>query len=351
MKFADDILRASHAPAREIEVRSVELATECQNQFLLLLKPECFARTRWSQSRCLIDLILTKLSAFRVEISGAILISGERLSEVSVIDRHYGYINRMSVGASVELTDSSSTKLRQLVGAPANARILGGHELLARQPSLDAASLNDLWGTRPALRLRSGLYAELHEFDAEPIVVVNGFHPKQLAHFSSPGTRTAVLIAHSDLPWPVLRSHMIGDTFPAKALAGSIRRTVWERRSQFGFEHVDESNNCIHMSSGPFEALAEINNFLCATRQQEFDLESCRQVKHLRTVGWKEDITYLISNPSISTEHGVVSLNDLTEGADGYSAANLAVSFLRQTAGDSLSSPKIDERHSARQTG
>src|ERR1022692_4028291 len=178
MSFTDEILEASQSSLREIVLKSVELKTQRQNQFLLLLKPECFLRANRSQSRGLIELILTTLSAFGVEIGGAILISGERLSEASVMDRHYGYINRMSQSASIELTAAISTKLRHLVGAPANARIFGGHELLRRQPSLDPTSLNDLWATRPAMRLRSGLYAELHELDAEPIVVINGFHPK-----------------------------------------------------------------------------------------------------------------------------------------------------------------------------
>jgi hypothetical protein len=276
------------------------------------------------------EMIFTTISTFGVKISGAILISGELLSEASVIDRHYGYINLMSRSASIELASPTSSKLRQLVDAPANARILGGHEVLTRQPSLDPESLNDLWTTIPAMRLRSGLYAELHEVEAEPIVIVNGFHPKQLAHFTGPGRYTTVLIANSDLPWQVLRGEMIGDTFPSTASTGSIRRTIWDRKDQLGFRYVDESNNCVHMSSGPFEALAEINNFLSVALQDEFDLESCRQVRHLRAVGWKSDVSPLMSNPPTRIGYCTVSLNDITEGVDGYSSANLAVSSLEQ---------------------
>jgi hypothetical protein len=179
------------------------------------------------------------------------------------------------------------------------------------------------------MRLRSGLYAELHEFDSEPIVVINGFHPKQLAHFSSRGAHTAALIGNSDLPWGLLRTQMIGDTFPAKAVTGSIRRTILDRRDQFGFNHVDESNNCVHMSSGPFEALAEIANFLRLTSPGAPDLESCRQVQHLRAAGWKAGINYVLSNPMPRTPDPVASLYDLTENSDGYSSANFAVRFLK----------------------
>lgn len=329
MSLSDRILDAVENLLPQVVVQPVRLDTPRQNQFLILLKPECFLRGHHSQARDLIQMILMTLLMFDVEITGTILISGERLREASVMDRHYGYINLMSRSASIELAATGS-KLRQLVGAPATAKVLGGHELLSCQPSLDARSLNDLWATKEALRIRSGLYVELHEVNNEALVIVNGFHPKQLEHFTGPRRCTAVLIAQSDLPWQVLRSKMIGDTFPAAASVGSIRRTILERSSEFGFQYVDESNNCIHMSSGPFEALAEIRNFLRATSLIEFDIENYRQVRHLRAAGWRSAVGDLLSNPPIKVGTISASLNDVTEGIDGYSAANLAVSCLRE---------------------
>lgn len=322
--LADDILFASQSDSGLTILQPVDLRTDRQNQFLLLVKPESLWRPRPSQSERILNLIFEALKLFYVDTLGAIVVSGMLLSKTGITDRHYGYINHMSRHASTALVGHSASTVRELVHAPKATRILGGHELLAMDSALDANLLNDLWALKPARRLRSGLYVQLHEFDGEPFVVINGFHPKQLANFSSPDAHTVALIATCDLPWAILRRHMIGDTFPAEALRGSIRRTIWEQRFELGFQQVDESNNCVHMSSGPIEALSEILNFSSVSEAVSVDAEACQQVRHLRRVGWAGSVEYLLSNPPvrIGTEPAI-SLFELTEGLDGYSSAEL----------------------------
>ena len=47
-----------------------------------------------------------------------------------------------------------------------------------------------------------------------------------------------MLVLHSNLPWRFLRVRVLGDTFPEKALPGTIRRNYFERSSQYGLEQV-----------------------------------------------------------------------------------------------------------------
>jgi len=308
----------------------MSLATVRQNQFLILIKPESLQRPRQNQSQRLVELILTTLATFGLDIRGAVAVAGELLSDSRVIDRHYGYINHMSRFASAELDGKTGSKVRNLVGAPATARIIGGHEMLAVQCNLNADQLNDLWAHRPALKVRSGLYAELHELDGESLVIINGFHPKQIAHFTRAGSYTIALLANSDLPWRLLRTHMIGDTFPTKALEGSVRRSISERRAEFGFGCVDESNNCIHMSAGPFEALSEIVNFIGLDGRIPIDLEACRQIQHLRATQWTGSVEQLVGNPVVRVGEILDSLFELTDGLDGCSSAKLVARSLER---------------------
>ena len=59
--------------------------------------------------------------------------------------------------------------------------------------------------------------------DGDQVVVLNGFHPRQLGFFTAADTTCALLHGSSDTDWETLRSELIGATDPAKAAAGSIR--------------------------------------------------------------------------------------------------------------------------------
>lgn len=81
------------------------------------------------------------------------------------------------------------------------------------------------------------------------------------------------------------------------------------------------------MSAGPFEAMAEIGNLLSRMTNIDFDLEHCRQVEHLRSVGWNGDVSRFLTNSTIRLGNNELPLNDATEDVDGYSAAYLAARF------------------------
>src|SRR3990172_4808100 len=70
------------------------------------------------------------------------------------------------------------------------------------------------------------------------------------------------MLVSSNTPWSKLRTEMLGETFPDKALPDSIRGSIFAKANDFGFKSVGIENNIMHLSAGPTEALFEIDNFL-----------------------------------------------------------------------------------------
>ena len=92
-------------------------------------------------------------------------------------------------------------------------------------------------------KLGGGAYAQSIKLDGKPLFLVNGFHPRQLDHFISPGRSIVAFTLVGDLDWSVARNSLIGKTNPAEAEKGSIRRTLWERKDELGLPAVTPSWN------------------------------------------------------------------------------------------------------------
>ena len=92
--------------------------------------------------------------------------------------------------------------------------------------------------------------------------MINGFNPSQIKHFTSPDSQIVLFLLHTGTDWNILRNDMVGDTFPDKALPGSIRAVLYENSEKYGVGSINVAKNFVHASSGPFDALFEICNFV-----------------------------------------------------------------------------------------
>lgn len=303
-------------------VAPFDFNTTLQNQMLFFIKPEVFLLEKEDMAKT-VTLIWKRLVDFGVEIRGCYLMSAETLEARQIMDRHYGYINQVSRMASSALSETDRDELRRLCGVDENAPIKGGHEVLAENSELTAKGLDDLWASKKSKRLRSGLYAEAFELDGIVTVIVNGFHPYQLEHFTGSGRKICLLLLNSDLPWRMLRVRMLGDTFPEKALPGSIRGDLNRSAADYGFADVTIANNCAHMSAGTYEAVFEFKNFMSGVSDLEFSTGMSRQAAHFRDLGMAEsDLERALSNPTAQIGAGTSSsLFDSTEESDALSAA------------------------------
>lgn len=300
--------------------------TDFQNELLMFVKPEIFMVGDIKHIQNSLDLIFRRLQEFRVQVDGTVIVGGKMLQEKGIMDRHYGYINQMSRTASQQMSDDDRKKVADLLSLSPSDKyeILGGHEYLAKNPNESVSGLDALWFTKKSVKLRSGLYVQIYDTPGGKVVLVNGFHPAQLAHFTDPTHRIVLLLVHSNTAWSTLRNDMVGVTFPEKAASGSIRGSLYANPAQYGFESVTIANNGVHLSAGPYEGLFEITNFF----GKLLDLDPLDQVPNVLNRLEKAGIPaqqglIALQNPTVSLGDKTTDLYSATEDMDTDAAVDL----------------------------
>ena len=305
--------------------------TERLNELLMFIKPEILAVDGQDNLRNSLDLIWRKLDQFNADVSGIVLVAGKALERKESMDRHYGAINVLSKTASTGLNaDDRQSVYEALAVSPAEYPLYGGHEFLAAHPSFTPASLDTLWFTKKSEKIRSGFYVQTYAAEGEKFILVNGFHPAQLAHFTEPSHRIALMLLHADTPWASLRDEMIGDTFPERAVAGSIRGQLHAQPRNYGFDQVTIANNGVHLSAGPFEAMFEIANFFGSLLDLDTAAARPHIVEAMLATGISQmDAFAALENPDVDDgAGGMTDLFDATEHIDTGPAVALYKSSL-----------------------
>ena len=300
--------------------------TQRQNELLMFIKPEILAIEDQTCLGNAIELIWAKLSEFDASVEGIVLVGGPALEQKQSMDRHYGAINVLSKTASTGLDDPDRRSVYDALTVPsADYPLFGGHEFLKAHANFTPASLDDLWFTKKAHKIRSGFYVQAYEEAGEKFILVNGFHPAQLAHFTEPSHRIALMLLHSDTRWEKLRDQMIGDTFPERALTGSIRGQLHANPARYGFDEVTIANNGVHLSAGPFEAMFEIANFFGSLVGTDISSTPPRIVETMLAAGIARDDAFLAKeNPDVEDGDGsTTDLFDATEHLDTEPAVSL----------------------------
>jgi len=181
--------------------------------------------------------------------------------------------------------------------------------------------LDCLWQNSENLKLASGTYVEKLRIDQEVVYVLNAFHPKQLRHFTEPGRSIVLFNISGDRPWKEARESFAGATDPRKAVEGSLRRLLMERKVELGIPDVSQSFNGIHLSAGPVEALIELHRFDTdhSSPEGEADFKDFSFGKELiRTFG--EIPEALLNNETLEVDGKSITVFDLTENLDSDEA-------------------------------
>ncbi len=242
-------LLAPVSPAEEVKGRS---------QALFFLKPELLypeldrAKT--------IDAVGSVLNAASINVGGVAVLGPRRLEQT--IAAHYGQINRVSRFGLAALSEAGRAKLDEAFGAQLASGVpaLGGHEVVDRF-GIDADALDAAFDG--PTKLAPGTYAKATEINGTPVVVLNGFHPAQIGHYTSPGARVVALEIHwADRSWQSFRTDVVGATRPEQAQAQSVRGVLLANQQALGIGPVAVATNGVHGSAGPVEAMVEIARFL-----------------------------------------------------------------------------------------
>ena len=243
------VLLAPPTPAEELKGRS---------QALFFLKPELLYP---ELDRALtIATVSDVLAAASITVGGVAVLGPERLAET--VAAHYGVINRVSRLGAAALPDEARARLEATFGA----------ELAAGVPCLGGSEVVDRYGVGPheleealsaPAKLAPGTYAALATVGGTQLLVLNGFHPAQLGHYSAPRSRIVALEIHwAGLSWKDFRNTVVGATRPEQADPESVRGVLLTRQDELAIRPVAVSTNGVHGSAGPVEAMVEVARFL-----------------------------------------------------------------------------------------
>ncbi len=244
-------------------IQPVEVdSTSAENELVFFIKPELLDVADDSKILNSLDLIKNKFTEFQVTIAGAAIVPGEVLEAHEIMNRHYGFINQLSRLASTMIDADTRSAMFAKLGIEDNGKhhILGGHEFLKYFNS-DLDTLSKVWFAQEAKKLRSGFYFIEDTVNGQPIILVNGFHPSQLAHFTRKDHRIVLMLLHTDTDWEAMKFDLVGDTFPERANPDSIRGIIYSDPGRFGQSEVTINTNGVHLSAGPYEAAFEVVNF------------------------------------------------------------------------------------------
>jgi hypothetical protein len=285
-------------------VDEFKLKTNKKNQLLAFFKPEVFLNKTPEQMEKIMSLIFQKMDQYKVTIDGAAVFPGNAVGRYSIMDRHYGVINTLSKNASKILTKDERDLVFNTLGIKdKNVPILGGHEAFEISGMGKTFDFDNYWLESPSTKIKSGFYVRTMKIAGRDTIVVDGFHPHQLAHYTEIDRNLGVMLVSSDTKWSILRNEMLGETFPEKALPGSIRGTLHLHPKEYGFEKVMIDNNIMHLSAGPSEALFEIDNFLRTPFGIDFIKDEAKLAEKLLLEGFSgNEIKEMIHNKELHGE-------------------------------------------------
>jgi hypothetical protein len=295
-------------------------AEPAANEFVIFSKPE-LGRLSDEDTAKVWDLFATSFASHAVTVHRVKILTGPELERLGAMQEHYGVINQISRLGRPALTEAAEEALQeQYAESIEDALVLGGHQFLERYPDFSPFALAMLFSNAQVSRLGPGTYAGAVRIDADQVIILNGFHPRQLGFFTAEDTVCAFLHGSSDTEWEVLRSDLIGATDPSKAASGSIRGTLRADPASFGLASVNSNFNGVHMSAGPLEGLGELNRFF----GEVGDLTGWSFAQALRAAGASAyDVSRLVDNPVVAADGVRGTAFDVTEGMNADAAAQL----------------------------
>ncbi len=232
------------------------------HEFLFFIKPEITVKSREIDLNAILKLVFEKFIQYDVQVKDIRMLAASYLEKQDIIARHYGVINSLSRKPMEYLSGEAIGKFTALYGKlPEQVAVLGSIEFLQRYTGYTPFSLDELWQKSKTEKLAGGTYCAVIPVDGKDIYLINGFHPKQLIHFTEKGRSIVAFTLAGNMDWRIARNDFIGKTNPADAIPGSLRRELLNRRQEFGLSAVSSSQNGFHLSAGPVEGLAELMRY------------------------------------------------------------------------------------------
>lgn len=320
VKIATSTLLAAIREARGTErAIAMNLAHDARpgpaNQFCLFLKP--WTTHSGADLEDILHLVLERAAAHDLVVEQAAVLPGRYVARQALMARHYWRMVGFARTGAAGFTSAIRASFEEMFTCRAEeAVILGGFEMLDRFPAMSPFALEVLWENVPQQRLGNSVTCARVTIDGGDLFLINGFVPNLLATYEIPDNVVTVLSLTGPLPWRDARQSFVGATDPMRAVPGSLRRLLFERRRELGID-IRLGANGVHLSSGPLESLIELRRLLPATGSEE-----CRAITEFRlgrklieTLGAQATMA-LLDDPGVVANGRRQELFDLTEEMD-----------------------------------
>ena len=301
-----------------------------KNEFLFFIKPEILVKSEKIQLDKILNLIQKKIEAFGFNIHNIKILSANYLEQFNIIAQHYGVINKISSNALANLSESAKDKFKELYGKSVDeVKVLGGSEFIEQYPIFNAYSLDYLWQNLENKKLAGGTYCEPIKIDDKIIYLINGFHPRQLKHFTESGRSIVVMTLSSNVSWTEARSNFIGATNPNNANKESLRRDFLDNKETLGLAEISQGVNGVHLSAGPVEALVELkrynSNFSDSSKIKDFlDYKFGTTLM----INFNGSFDNIVENVNVDVKGKATSIFDLTEEKDSDEAISVIKQYM-----------------------
>jgi len=297
------------------------------NEFLMFLKPE--ALLSGIEIEKILDLVINKIDQFDLSISNISVLSANYLKKHNIIAQHYGVINAIAKNAREKMSEEAKDNFKKIFNKDVNScNVLGGIEFLNKYSDFNALTFDYLWQNRRNEKLAGGTYCIDVNLDGEEVFIVNGFHPRQLLHFTEMGRSIVTLSLRGDTDWSVARQDLIGSTRPHEANEGSLRNIFLKNSKDYGLSEVSQGLNIVHLSAGPVEGLIELIRY--NTNYEDGDGMSINKYnfgEKLMDNFSQDKVDFILENNDINVDGKVISIFDLTEEMNSMNAISKLKTF------------------------
>lgn len=327
-----DAVKKSHNDTLFFEELYSQDSDYGKNQFLMFIKPEILVDAPSIKTEEMVRLVFDKVSAFGLKVHNIKALGAKYLDENDIIAQHYGVINKLANNAKETLSEAAKEKFKEFYGKSVEeCKILGGLEFIRAYREFTPYTLDILWQQQVSKKLAGGTYIEEIKLDDETVHLINGFHGRQIHHFTQSGRAIIVVTVSGDTEWEKVRDDMIGNTFPERANPESIRGTFYARKEAYGLADVSIANNGIHLSAGPVEGLIELIRY-------NSDFSSNGRVKTVKDFAFGQKLldvfgedktAKILENPNLEVDGKSVSVFDLTELKNADESIELLQKYMR----------------------
>lgn len=304
-----------------------------ENEFIFFIKPEVTLKSDTIKFDQVVDLAFSKLDEFGLKVTDVKVLGAEYLDKYNIIAQHYGVINKLATDPLTNMSEGAKEKLKEVAGVDSldKVNVLGGIQFLNKYSFFNADSLDVMLQNQKPTKLAGGTYAVNVKVDTDNVYLINGFHPRQLNHFTMDGRSIVVMTVSGNIAWSEARGKFIGATNPETADSASLRNTLLVNKEAYGVPEVSQGLNGFHLSAGPVEGLVELVRYN-SNFAEEGGVKSYKDFSFGQKLAdnfSEEEIKSILDNSNVTFEGKTISVFDLTE----EKSSNESIELLKKAFG------------------